>query len=151
MTSASSLSWRRTLASKGFAGSNTKFERRFHTPASHAFETRARNVSTIRGAGVLSMAVASKGIEGILRDRIRWRTCSVVMFESCSMALYITNNALTCPEPSGGKANFTTAGPFVSGGQSNSTSPQVMPPGATALACTSAFSTLTGICPSLLT
>lgn len=128
-----------------------KFEMRFQTPASHALETRVRNVSTIRVAGVLSMPTASKGIEGILLDRIRWRTRSVVMFESCSIALYITSNALTSPKPSGGKANFTTVGPSILGGQLNSTSPQVVLPGATALACTSAFSTLTGICPSLLT
>ena len=39
------------------------FEMRFQTPASHALETRVRNVSTIRVAGVLSMPTASKGIE----------------------------------------------------------------------------------------
>jgi hypothetical protein len=44
---ASCLSWRPALISNGFAGRNTAFEKRFHTPASHALAKRARNVSTI--------------------------------------------------------------------------------------------------------
>src|SRR5471030_77521 len=61
-----------------------------------------------------------------------------------------TSTALTSPAPSDGKANFKTAGSFVRGGHSNSTRPQVVPPGATAFVCTSAFNTLTGACPSLV-
>src|ERR1022692_2926747 len=68
-----------------------------------------------------------------------------------SHVLHRTSTALTSPTPSDGKANFTTVGPFVSGGHSNATRPHVVPPGATAFVCTSAFSTLTGACPSLVT
>src|ERR1039458_7611422 len=45
-----------------------------------------------------------------------------------------TSVALTSPAPSGANANLTTAGPFVRSGHSNATSPQVVPPGATAFA-----------------
>ena len=46
-------------------------------------------------------------------DRTRCRTCSAVISTCCSMVFHSTSTALTSPAPSDGKANFTTAGPFV--------------------------------------
>src|ERR1035437_8201144 len=89
----------------------------------HALESRSHHVQNARGRGLHILSLGS----------------------------HRTSTALTSPTPSDGKANFTTVGPFVSGGHSNATSPHVVPPGATAFACTSAFSTLPGACPSLVT
>src|ERR1017187_547252 len=68
-----------------------------------------------------------------------------------SLGSHRTSTALTSTTPPAGVDILTPVGPFVSGGHSNASSPHVVPPGAPAFACASAFSTLTGACPSLVT